>query len=94
MKNDEMLDLDNEYREKLAKLKEYYDQGLILEQEYQDGLADIRKDYDGKRKSAKKQIPKEVQEEIDGINEMAGGINNLSSAFGNLTQGMSESSAG
>ena len=93
MKNDEMLDLDNEYREKLAKLKEYYDQGLILEQEYQDGLADIRKDYDGKRKSAKKQIPKEVQEEIDGINDMAGGINNLSSAFGNLTQGMSESSA-
>ena len=93
MKNDEMLDLDAEYREKLAKLKEYYDQGLILEQEYQDGLADIRKDYDGKRKSAKKQIPKEVQEEIDGINDMAGGINNLSSAFGNLTQGMSESSA-
>lgn len=93
MKNDEMLDLDNEYREKLEKLKEYYDQGLILEQEYQDGLADIRKDYDGKRKSAKKQIPKEVQEEIDGINDMAGGINNLSSAFGNLTQGMSESSA-
>lgn len=93
MKNDEMLDLDNEYREKLEKLKEYYGQGLILEQEYQDGLADIRKDYDGKRKSAKKQIPKEVQEEIDGINDMAGGINNLSSAFGNLTQGMSESSA-
>ena len=93
MKNDEMADLDNEYREKLEKLKEYYDQGLILETEYQDGLADIRKDYDGKRKSAKKQIPKEVQEEIDGINDMAGGINNLSSAFGNLTQGMSESSA-
>ena len=93
MKNDEMLDLAAEYREKLEKLKEYYDQGLILEQEYQDGLADIRKDYDGKRKSAKKQIPKEVQEEIDGINDMAGGINNLSSAFGNLTQGMSESSA-
>ena len=93
MKNDEMLDLDAEYREKLEKLKEYYDQGLILEQEYQDGLADIRKDYDGKRKSAKKQIPKEVQEEIDGINDMAGGINTLSSAFGNLTQGMSESSA-
>ena len=92
MKNDEMLDLDNEYRERLEKLKWYYDQGLILEQEYQDGLADIRKDYDGKRKSAKKQIPKEVQEEIDGINDMAGGINNLSSAFGNLTQGMSESS--
>ena len=94
MKNDEMLDLDAEYREKLEKLKEYYDQGLILEQEYQDGLADIRKDYDGKRKSAKKQIPKEVQEEIDGINDMAAGVNNLSSAFGNLTQGMSESSAG
>ena len=93
MKNDEMLDLDAEYREKLEKLKEYYDQGLILEQEYQDGLADIRKDYDGKRKSAKKQIPKEVQEEIDGINDMAAGVNNLSSAFGNLTQGMSESSA-
>lgn len=93
MKNDEMLDLDNEYREKLEKLKEYYDQGLILEQEYQDGLADIRKDYDGKRKSAKKQIPKEVQEEIDGINDMAGGISNLSSAFGELTQGMSKSSA-
>ena len=93
MKNDEMLDLDNEYREKLEKLKEYYDQGLILETEYQEGLSDIRKDYDGKRKSAKKQIPKEVQEEIDGINDMAGGINNLSSAFGNLTQGMSESSA-
>ena len=93
MKNDEMADLDNEYREKLEKLKEYYDQGLILEQEYQDGLADIRKDYDGKRKSAKKQIPKEVQEEIDGINDMAAGVNNLSSAFGNLTQGMSESSA-
>lgn len=92
MKNDEMLDLDNEYREKLEKLKEYYDQGLILETEYQEGLSDIRKDYDGKRKSAKKQIPKEVQEEIDGINDMAGGINNLSSAFGNLTQGMSESS--
>ena len=93
MKNDEVLDLDNEYREKLEKLKEYYDQGLILEQEYQDGLADIRKDYDGKRKDAKKQLPKEVQEEIDGINEMAGGISNLSSAFGQLTQGMSESSA-
>ena len=93
MKNDEMADLDNEYRERLEKLKWYYDQGLILEQEYQDGLADIRKDYDGKRKSAKKQIPKEVQEEIDGINEMAGGISNLSSAFGQLTQGMSESSA-
>ena len=93
MKNDEMADLDNEYRERLEKLKWYYDQGLILEQEYQDGLADIRKDYDGKRKSAKKQIPKEVQEEIDGINDMAGGISNLSSAFGQLTQGMSESSA-
>ena len=93
MKNDEMADLDNEYRERLEKLKWYYDQGLILEQEYQDGLADIRKDYDGKRKSAKKQIPKEVQEEIDGINDMAGGISNLSSAFGELTQGMSESSA-
>lgn len=93
MKNDEMADLDNEYRERLEKLKWYYDQGLILEQEYQDGLADIRKDYDGKRKSAKKQIPKEVQEEIDGINDMAGGISNLSSAFGELTRGMSESSA-
>ena len=93
MKNDELADLDNEYRERLEKLKWYYDQGLILEQEYQDGLADIRKDYDGKRKSAKKQIPKEVQEEIDGINDMAGGISNLSSAFGQLTQGMSESSA-
>lgn len=93
MKNDEIADLDNEYRERLEKLKWYYDQGLILEQEYQDGLADIRKDYDGKRKDAKKQIPKEVQEEIDGINDMAGGINNLSSAFGELTQGMSESSA-
>lgn len=93
LKNDEMLELDNEYREKLEKLKWYYDQGLILEQEYQEGLTDARKDYDGKRKSAKKQIPKEVQEEIDGINEMAGGISNLSSAFGELTQGMSESSA-
>ena len=93
MKNDEMADLDNEYRERLEKLKWYYDQGLILETEYQEGLSDIRKDYDGKRKSAKKQIPKEVQEEIDGINDMAAGVNNLSSAFGNLTQGMSESSA-
>jgi hypothetical protein len=94
MKNDEMADLDNEYRERLEKLKWYYDQGLILEQDYQDGLADIRKDYDGKRKGAKKQIPKELQEEIDGINDMAGGISNLSSAFGELTQGMNESSAG
>jgi hypothetical protein len=93
MKNDEMADLDNEYREKLEKLKEYYDQGLILESEYQDGLADIRKDYDGKRKDAKKQLPKEVQEEIDGMHDMASGVNSLSDAFGNLTQGMSKSSA-
>lgn len=93
MKNDEMADLDNEYRERLEKLKWYYDQGLILEQEYQDGLADIRKDYDGKRKDAKKQLPKETQEEIDGLHDMASGVSNLSSAFGELTQGMSESSA-
>lgn len=93
LKNDEMLELDNEYRERLEKLKEFYDQGLMLEQEYQDGLADIRKDYDGKRQAAKRKIPKEIQEEIDGMHEMAGGVNSLSDAFGNLTQGMSESSA-
>ena len=90
MKNDEMADLDNEYREKLEKLKEYYDQGLILETEYQDGLADIRKDYDSKRE--KKGLSKDQQKEIDGIHDMASGINTLSEAFGNLTQGMSESS--
>ena len=91
MKNDEMLDLDNEYRTKLEKLREFHEQGLIAEQEYQDGLADIRKDYDDKRE--KKGLSKNQQEEIDGINDLAGGISNLSSAFGQLTQGMSESSA-
>ena len=91
LKNDEMLDLDNEYRTKLEKLREFHEQGLIAEQEYQDGLADIRKDYDSKRE--KKGLSKDQQKEIDGIHDMAGGINTLSEAFGNLTQGMSESSA-
>jgi len=90
LKNDEMLDLDNEYRTKLEKLREFHEQGLIAEQEYQDGLADIRKDYDSKRE--KKGLSKDQQKEIDGIHDMAGGINTLSEAFGNLTQGMSESS--
>ena len=90
LKNDEMLDLDNEYRTKLEKLREFHEQGLIAEQEYQDGLADIRKDYDGKRE--KKGLSKDQQKEIDGIHDMAGGINTLSEAFANLTQGMSESS--
>lgn len=91
LKNDEMLDLDNEYRTKLEKLREFHEQGLIAEQEYQDGLADIRKDYDSKRE--KKGLSKDQQKEIDGIHDMAGGINTLSEAFGNLTQGMSESSS-
>lgn len=91
LKNDEMLDLDNEYRTKLEKLREFHEQGLIAEQEYQDGLADIRKDYDSKRE--KKGLSKDQQKEIDDIHDMAGGINTLSEAFGNLTQGMSESSA-
>jgi len=90
LKNDEMLDLDNEYRTKLEKLREFHEQGLIAEQEYQDGLADIRKDYDSKRE--KKGLSKDQQKEIDGIHDMAGGINTLSEAFANLTQGMSESS--
>ena len=90
LKNDEMLDLDNEYRMKLEKLREFHEQGLIAEQEYQDGLADIRKDYDSKRE--KKGLSKDQQKEIDGIHDMASGINTLSEAFGNLTQGMSESS--
>ena len=90
LKNDEMLDLDNEYRMKLEKLREFHEQGLIAEQEYQDGLADIRKDYDSKRE--KKGLSKDRQKEIDGIHDMASGINTLSEAFGNLTQGMSESS--
>ena len=90
LKNDEMLDLDNEYRTKLEKLREFHEQGLIAEQEYQDGLADIRKDYDSKRE--KKGLSKDQQKEIDGIHDMAGGINTLSEAFSNLTQGMSESS--
>ena len=91
LKNDEMLDLDNEYRMKLEKLREFHEQGLIAEQEYQDGLADIRKDYDSKRE--KKGLSKDQQKEIDGIHDMASGINTLSEAFANLTQGMSESSA-
>lgn len=91
LKNDEMLDLDNEYRTKLEKLREFHEQGLIAEQEYQDGLADIRKDYDSKRE--KKGLSKDQQKEIDGIHDMAGGINTLSEAFANLTQGMSESSS-
>lgn len=94
MKNDEMADLDNEYRERLERIRLYHEQGLILEQEYQQGLADIRKDYEKKRDETKAALPPEVKKETESLREIAGGVNTLSDAFSNLTQGMSESSAG
>lgn len=93
MKNDEMADLDAEYREKLERLRLYHEQGLLLESEYQQGLADIRKEYEKKRDDTKAALPPEVKKETESLREIAGGVNTLSDAFSNLTQGMSESSA-
>ena len=90
MKNDEMADLDNEYRERLERLRLYHEQGLLLETEYQQGLADIRKDYDKKSDETKS---KKGKKETESLREIAGGVNTLSDAFSNLTEGMSESSA-
>lgn len=93
MKNDELADLDNEYRERLERLRLYHEQGLLLESEYQQGLADIRKDYEKKRDETKTALPPEVKKETESLRDIAGGVNTLSDAFSNLTQGMSESSA-
>ena len=90
MKNDELADLDAEYREKLERLRLYHEQGLLLESEYQQGLADIRKDFDKKRESKKADSPKKEAEDLQ---KLAGGLTSLSDAFSNLTEGMSESSA-
>lgn len=94
MRNDDLVELDNEYLTRLDKLRAYHEQGLIAETEYQQGLDDIRKDYEKKRTAATAdQNDFFSKEELEDVNNFTSGMTSLSDAFGNLTSSMTEGSA-
>lgn len=94
MRNDDLVELDNEYLTRLDKLRAYHEQGLIAETEYQQGLDDIRKDYETKRTAATADENKFFsKEELEDVNNFTSGMTSLSDAFGNLTSSMTEGSA-
>lgn len=92
---DELLQLQDSYREKLEMLEQYHADSLISEEDYLKARNKLYDDYTTEMNKIDKSKRQGMLSDVDieNLNSFHDAMDSMSDAFSNLTQGLSETSA-
>lgn len=92
---DELLQLQDSYREKLEMLEQYHEDSLISEEDYLKARNKLYDDYTTEMNKIDKSKRQGMlsDADIENLNSFHDAMDSMSDAFGNLTQGLSETSS-
>lgn len=92
---DELLQLQDSYREKLEMLEQYHEDSLISEEDYLNARNKLYDDYTTEMNKIDKSKRQGMlsDADIENLNSFHDAMDSMSDAFGNLTQGLSETSS-
>lgn len=92
---DELLQLQDSYREKLEMLEQYHEDSLISEEDYLKARNKLYDDYTTEMNKIDKSKRQGMLSDVDieNLNSFHDAMDSMSDAFSNLTQGLSETSA-
>lgn len=92
---DELLQLQDSYREKLEMLEQYHEDSLISEEDYLNARNKLYDDYTTEMNKIDKSKRQGMlsDADIENLNSFHDAMDSMSDAFSNLTQGLSETSA-
>lgn len=92
---DELLQLQDSYREKLEMLEQYHEDSLISEEDYLTARNKLYDDYTTEMNKIDKSKRQGMlsDADIENLNSFHDAMDSMSDAFGNLTQGLSETSS-
>lgn len=92
---DELLQLQDSYREKLEMLEQYHEDSLISEEDYLTARNKLYDDYTTEMNKIDKSKRQGMLTDVDieNLNSFHDAMDSMSDAFGNLTQGLSETSS-
>lgn len=92
---DELLQLQDSYREKLEMLEQYHADSLISEEDYLKTRNKLYDDYTTEMNKIDKSKRQGMLSDVDieNLNSFHDAMDSMSDAFSNLTQGLSETSA-
>lgn len=92
---DELIQLQDSYREKLEMLEQYHADSLISEEDYLKARNKLYDDYTTEMNKIDKSKRQGMLSDVDieNLNSFHDAMDSMSDAFSNLTQGLSETSA-
>jgi hypothetical protein len=92
---DELIQLQDSYREKLEMLEQYHEDSLISEEDYLNARNKLYDDYTTEMNKIDKSKRQGMlsDADIENLNSFHDAMDSMSDAFGNLTQGLSETSS-